>query len=196
MEHGVDISIHALTKYPSGHSDLVLGSASANAETWDLLRQTQISLGICAAPDDCYTVFRGLKTMGVRLKHHQKSAYAVAEWLRGRPEVARILHPGLPDDPGHAIWQRDFTGASGLFSFVLDQRTSEDGRRFLDALQLFGLGYSWGGYESLAVLADLSDRTIATAPPEGPVIRLQIGLEDVEDIIADLERGFAAMAAR
>lgn len=194
LDFGVDISIHALTKYPSGHADLILGSVSANQRTWQHLRDTQSALGICAAPDDCYLVYRGLKTMAVRLQQHQKNALEVARWLQGRNEVAKVLHPALPDDPGHELWKRDFKGASGLFAIVLNGVSREEARKFLDALQLFGLGYSWGGFESLAVLPNLSDRTIAKAPPEGAVIRLQIGLEDVADIIADLERGFAALA--
>ena len=194
LDYGVDISIHALTKYPSGHADLVLGSASANARTFDQLRDTHLTMGICAAPDDCYMVFRGLKTMGLRLKHHEKSAMEVARWLQGRDEVARVLHPALADDPGHELWKRDFKGSSGLFAFVLKGKTREQSRAFLDGLKLFGLGYSWGGFESLVTLPDLSHRTIATPPTDGSLIRVQIGLEDVKDIIEDLERGFAAVA--
>ncbi len=193
LDYGVDISIHALTKYPSGHSDLVLGAASANARTFDQLRDTHLGMGICAAPDDCYLVFRGLKTMGLRLKHHERSALEVARWLQGRDEVARVLHPALEDDPGHELWKRDFKGSSGLFAFVLKDKSREEARAFLDGLQLFGLGYSWGGFESLVTLPDLSHRTIATPPTDGSLIRVQIGLEDVKDIIGDLERGFAAV---
>ena len=194
LDFGVDISIHALTKYPSGHSDLVLGSASANVRTWEKLRETQMALGVCAAPDDCYMVFRGLKTMNVRLQQHQQNALEVAHWLQGRDDVARVLHPALEDDPGHELWKRDMGGSSGLFGFVLMGKTREESRAFLDALKLFGLGYSWGGFESLAVLPNLEDRTIARAPTDGTIIRLQIGLEDVSDIIADLQLGFAAVA--
>jgi len=194
LDYGVDISIHALTKYPSGHSDLVLGSVSANKRTWEKLRQAQLTMGILGSPDDCYMVFRGLKTMAIRLEHHQKSALEVARWLRKRSDVARVLHPALSDDPGHELWKRDFKGSSGLFAFVLKDRTKEQARKFLDALELFGLGYSWGGFESLAVLPDLSERALARPEENGTLIRLQIGLEDVADIIADLERGFAAVA--
>jgi cystathionine beta-lyase len=147
LDFGVDISIHALTKYPSGHSDLVLGSASANKRTWEKLRQAQLSMGILGSPDDCYMVFRGLKTMGIRLEHHQKSALEVARWLRERSDVARVLHPALSDDPGHDLWKRDFKGSSGLFAFVLKDCGKDQARKFLDALELFGLGYSWGGFE-------------------------------------------------
>ena len=193
LDFGVDISIHALTKYPSGHADLVLGSASANERTWEKLRDTQTALGICAAPDDCYMVFRGLKTMNVRLQRHQQSALEVARWLQGRDDVARVLHPALEECPGHELWKRDMGGSSGLFGFVLKGKSREESRAFLDALKLFGLGYSWGGFESLVTLPNLETRTIAKAPTDGTIIRLQIGLEDVSDIIADLELGFAAL---
>ncbi|OHV81581.1 cystathionine beta-lyase [Rhizobium sp. LCM 4573] len=199
LDFGVDISIHATTKYPSGHSDIVMGSVSANDKYWPRLQEATITLGICGAPDDSYHILRGLRSMGVRLEHHQKSALAIAEWLEGREDVARVLHPALPSFPGHAIWKRDFKGASGVFSFVLKADAPEKfkpkAHAFLDALSIFGLGYSWGGYESLAVHVNLSDRTIRKAPEEGPVIRLQIGLEDVADLRRDIEAGFAAAAA-
>lgn len=199
LDFGVDVSIHATTKYPSGHSDIVMGSVSANAKYWPQLHAANIELGICGAPDDAYQILRGLRTMGVRLEHHQKSALAIAQWLESREDVARVLHPALPSFPGHDIWKRDFKGASGVFSFVLKVENATDfktrAHAFLDTLRLFGLGYSWGGYESLAVPVNLSDRTIAKAPVEGPVIRLQIGLEDVADIKRDLEAGFATLAA-
>jgi cystathionine beta-lyase len=198
LDFGVDVSIHATTKYPSGHSDIVMGSVSANARHWRKLEEARIALGICGAPDDSYQILRGLRTMGVRLEHHQKSALDIAQWLESREDVARVLHPALPSFPGHAIWKRDFKGASGVFSFVLKaegDRAKAKAHAFLDALSFFGLGYSWGGYESLAVPVNLSDRTIRKAPPEGPVIRLQIGLEDVADLKKDLEAGFAAAAA-
>jgi len=176
-----------------------MGTVSANAETWERLKDANTQLGICGAPEDSYLILRGLRTMGMRLAHHGRSALAVAEWLEARGDVARVLHPALPSFPGHALWKRDFKGASGIFSFVLEagsaDRFKPKARAFLNALSLFGLGYSWGGYESLAVMVGLADRTICKAPPEGPVIRLQIGLENVEDILADLERGFAAAAA-
>ena len=199
LDFGVDISIHATTKYPSGHSDIVMGSVSANGKYWPQLQEATITLGICGAPDDSYHILRGLRSMGVRLEHHQKSALAIAEWLEGREDVARVLHPALPSFPGHAIWKRDFKGSTGVFSFVLKADAPEKfkakAHAFLDALTIFGLGYSWGGYESLAVHVNLSDRTIRKAPAEGPVIRLQIGLEDVADLRKDIEAGFAAAAA-
>ncbi|KQT86291.1 cystathionine beta-lyase [Aurantimonas sp. Leaf443] len=192
LDHGVDLSIHALTKYPGGHSDMMLGSVSATAETYGRLRETQMMIGVNAAPDDTYLCLRGLKTMGVRLARHEASALEVANWLESREDVLHVLHPALPSFEGHELWKRQFSGASGLFSFVLRDGDAAGAARFLDALRLFGLGFSWGGHESLAVPVDLSDRVVAKAPSGGAVIRLQIGLEDVPDLVADLERGFAA----
>jgi cystathionine beta-lyase len=189
LDHGVDISIHAATKYPAGHSDVLLGTVSANEATWPALFEAFTTLGCCAAPDDVYQVQRGLRTMGVRLDRHQASA------LETMPGVAHVLHPGVESHPGHALWKRDFSGASGIFSIVLAGGGTKAAHAFLDALRIFGLGYSWGGFESLAVHAPLTDRTIAKAPVEGPVLRLQIGLEDVADLKADIERGLAAVAA-
>lgn len=195
LDFGVDLSIHALTKYPGGHSDLMLGSVSANEATFRRLRDAQMQIGVNAAPDDAYLTLRGLKTMEVRLRAHERAALDLAQWLETRPDVARVLHPALPSFPGHDLWKSQFKGASGLFSFVLNGGGRAQSDAFLDALRIFGLGYSWGGFESLALEVDLSDRRFAKAPPEGPVIRLQIGLEDVGDLKADLERGFAAIAA-
>jgi len=199
LDFGADISIHAATKYPSGHSDILMGTVSANAKHWPVLKEANITLGICGAPDDSYQILRGLRTMGLRLEHHYKSALSIARWLEARDDVARVLHPALESFPGHALWKRDFKGASGVFSFVLPAPSPEKIKpkthAFLDALQIFGLGWSWGGYESLAVHVNLDDRRIRKGPTDGAVIRLQIGLENVEDIQADLERGFAAAAA-
>ena len=199
LDHGVDISIHAATKYPSGHSDVLMGTVSANAAHWEQLKETNITLGVCGSPDDSYQILRGLRTMGVRLDRHQESTLAIATWLEEREDVARVLHPALQSFPGHELWKRDFTGSSGIFSIVLKaespDRFKSKAHAFLDALSLFGLGYSWGGYESLAVHVGLSDRRICKAPTEGPVIRLQIGLEDVADIRRDIEAGLAAAAA-
>ena len=196
LDHGVDLSIHALTKYPGGHSDVMMGSVSANDATITRLRETQNQLGINAAPDDCFLVLRGLKTMGIRLERHQSSALALAQWLEGRPGVASVLHPALPSFADHDLWKRQCSGATGLFAFELEGG-SDVAAAFLDALTVFGLGYSWGGHESLAVPVDLRDRTIAKGPPkvaagEHTLIRLQIGLEDVADLKVDLERGFTA----
>lgn len=200
LDHGVDISIHALTKYPAGHSDVLLGSVSANARCWPQLDATNQALGNCAAPDDSYQVLRGLRTMGLRLERHGANALALARWLEGRPGVARVLHPALEGFPGHALWKRDFSGASGIFSVVLAGGGTDKAHAFLNALSIFGLGYSWGGYESLAVHVNLDDRAVAGKGYEGkgyegPVIRLQIGLEDVADLQADIEAGLAAAAA-
>jgi cystathionine beta-lyase len=195
LDHGVDVSIHAATKYPAGHSDVLLGTVSANAASWERLHQGFLTLGCCAAPDDVYQVLRGLRTMGVRLERHQESALEIARWLEKQPGVARVLHPGLESHPGHAIWKRDFSGSSGIFSVVLSGGGQKQAHAFLDALEIFGLGYSWGGYESLAVHVFLGDRVVAKGPYEGPILRLQIGLEDVEDIKADIAKGLAAAAA-
>ena len=192
LDFGVDVSIHAATKYLAGHSDILLGTVSANAACWTRLHETFLAMGCCAAPDDVYQVLRGLRTMGVRLEHHRRSALEIAQWLEAKPGVAKVLHPALESHPGHGLWRRDFNGSSGVFSIVLDGGGQKEAHAFLDALTIFGLGYSWGGYESLAVPVFLGDRTIAKGPYEGPVIRLQIGLEDVADLKADIERGLAA----
>ena len=192
LEHGVDISIHAATKYPAGHSDVLLGTVSANERAWERLHETFLTLGCCAGPDDTYQVLRGLRTMGVRLERHQRNALEIARWLETQPGVARVLHPALESCPGHEFWKRDFSGASGIFSVILDGGGQKEAHAFLDALEIFGLGYSWGGYESLAVHCNLSDRVVAKGPYPGPLLRLQIGLEDVEDLKADLTRALAA----
>ena len=199
LDFGADISIHAATKYPSGHSDVLFGTVSANAKHWEQLHEANIALGTCASPDDSYQILRGLRTMGVRLEHHQKSALELAQWLESRDDVVKVLHPALPSFEGHEIWKRDFKGASGLFGFVLRQpdaaKHKASGYAFLDALKIFGLGFSWGGYESLAVISNLAGRSVAKVPEGGPIIRLQIGLEDVDDLKRDLEAGFAAAKA-
>ena len=195
LDHGVDISIHAATKYPAGHSDVLLGTVSANDSCWTHLYESFCTLGCCAGPDDVYQVLRGLRTMGVRLEHHQRSTLAIAAWLEGQKGVARVLHPALPSHPDHDLWKRDFSGSTGIFSIVLAGGGQKQQHAFLDALRIFGLGYSWGGYESLAVPVWLGDRVVAKAPYEGPLIRLQIGLEDVDDLKADISRGLAAAAA-
>jgi cystathionine beta-lyase len=196
FEKGVDLSIQAGTKYIGGHSDVMLGTVSAAPATWPRLRETVKTMGLCVGPDDMYLGLRGLRTMGVRLARHQESGLAIAHWLTQRPEVLRVLHPALETDPGHALWRRDFTGASGLFSIVLNPVPQKAVNAFLDALTLFGLGASWGGYESLAIWFNCTEyRTATRWDPGGPTLRFHVGLEDVSDLIADLERGFAAMAA-
>lgn len=192
LDFGVDVTIHAATKYPAGHSDVLSGTISANAACWPRLRDAFDTLGCCAGPDDVYQVLRGLRTMGVRLAHHQKSALDIARWLETQPGVARVLHPGLESHPDHALFNRDFSGSSGIFSVVLDGGSTQKANAFLNALQIFGLGYSWGGYESLAVPVYLADRKIANGPYAGPIIRLQIGLEDVADLKEDIAAGLAA----
>jgi cystathionine beta-lyase len=196
LEHGVDLSIQSGTKYIGGHSDLMLGAVAANSQTWARLRDTTQTMGMCVGPDDMNLGLRGLRTMGVRLARHQSAALKVAHWLAKRPEILRVLHPGLESDPGHKIWRRDFSGASGLFSVVFKPVPQAKVNAFLNGLALFGMGASWGGYESLAIPFDCGNIRTATAwAPGGPVVRLHIGLEDVDDLIADLERGLAAFAA-
>jgi cystathionine beta-lyase len=196
LDQGVDISIQAATKYIGGHSDIMFGTISANTKAWPLIAETIRLLGVCAGPDDVFLALRGLRTLGVRLDQHQRSAFDIARWLATRPEVLRVLHPGLESDPGHAIWKRDFTGASGLFSFVLKPASQKAVDALLDTVKLFGMGYSWGGFESLIIPFDCADyRTATKWSPGGPTLRLHIGLEHVDDLKADLERGFAAFNA-
>ncbi len=195
LEKGVDLSIQAGTKYIGGHSDIMFGTVSANAQYATRLRETFNGLGLCAGPDDIFLALRGLRTMAIRLARHQDSGLAIARWLAARPEVLRVLHPALESDPGHAIWKRDFTGASGLFSVVLKPASQKAVYAFMDELTLFGMGYSWGGFESLVIRFDCGEyRTATKWAPGGPTLRFHIGLEDVGDLTADLERGFAAMA--
>src|SRR5246500_2028797 len=192
LEQGVDISIQAATKYIGGHSDIMFGTISANAKAWPLVAETIRLLGVCAGPDDVFLAIRGLRTLGVRLAQHHRSGLAMARWLSGRPEVLRVLHPGLESDPGHSIWKRDFTGASGLFSIVLKPAPQKAVDALLDTVRLFGMGYSWGGFESLIISFDCSDyRTATKWAPGGPALRLHIGLENVEDLKAALAAGFA-----
>jgi cystathionine beta-lyase len=191
---GVDISIDAGTKYLSGSSDLLLGLVTANERCWKDLRATFDNMAPCAGPEDVFLALRGLRSMRVRLLHQQQSGLAVARWLASRPEVARVLHPALESDPGHAIWKRDFTGASSLFSIVFKPMPETAMHAFINALTLFGIGASWGGFESLAIPFDCTPfRTATPWNPGGPCVRFHIGLEDVGDLTADLERGFAAM---
>ena len=189
---GVDLSILACTKYVVGHSDVMLGSVTAAPSHWAKLRQTSFDLGQVVSPDDAWLGSRGLRTMAVRLKHHEASALRIARWLETRPEVARVLHPALPSCPGHDLWRRDFKGASGLFSFVLDGGDEAARAALIDGLDLFGIGYSWGGFESLAIPVDPQRHRSATRPEfAGPLVRLQIGLEDPDDLIQDLDQALA-----
>lgn len=196
LDHGVDLVIQAGTKYIGGHSDVMLGTVSANARTLADLKKAVRVTGLCVGPDDVYLGLRGLRTLAVRLARHHESGLAVARWLQERPEVLRVLHPALPNNPGYGIWARDFTGASGLFSFVLKPAPQAAVYAFLDALELYGIGASWGGFESLAIPFDCANvRTATHWQPGGPTVRLHIGLEAVDDLIADLEQGFAVLAA-
>jgi cysteine-S-conjugate beta-lyase len=196
LDHGVDLAIQAGTKYIGGHSDVMLGTVSANGATVAGLKNTVRWSGLCEGPDDVYLGLRGLRTLAVRLERHYQSGLAVARWLEQRPEVLHILHPAMECHPGHAIWKRDFSGASGLFSIVLRPAPQKAVYAFLDTLELFGIGASWGGYESLAIPFDCTNvRTATRWQPGGPTVRFHIGLEAVEDLVADLERGFAALAS-
>jgi len=196
FDKGVDLSIQAATKYIGGHSDVMLGTVSANKATWERLSDTVHALGLCVGPDDIYLGLRGLRTLGVRLAQHYQSGLKIARWLEQRPEVARVLHPALASCLGHAIWQRDFSGASGLFSIVLKPVADTAVHAFLNELSLFGIGASWGGFESLAIPFNCASfRTATKWAPGGPTVRIHIGLEDTDDLIGDLERGFAALAA-
>jgi cysteine-S-conjugate beta-lyase len=200
FEHGVDVSIHAATKYISGHSDVMLGAVITTEEMFLPVRTMTGELGHCAGPDDIYFALRGLRTLSVRLERHQQNALAVARWLQSRPEVSRVLYPALPEDPGHQIWKRDFLGASGLFGVVLKPAPKPAVDAMIDSLDLFGIGASWGGFESLITPTQPQRiRSHARSAAEGPMLRLHIGLEDPQDLIADLDQGFhhlqRAMAA-
>ena len=196
LAHGVDLSIQAATKYIGGHSDVMLGSITTTEPLYEQVRSTVAELGFCASPDDAYLALRGLRTLGVRMERHQRNALRVASWLAERPEVQRVLYPALPGDPGHALWERDFTGASGLFGVLLQPAPKAAVDALLNGLTLFGLGVSFGGFESLAIPMDPASSRSATRWSEsGPYLRLHIGLEDPGDLIADLARGFACMRA-
>ena len=196
LDQGVDISMQAATKYIGGHSDIMFGTISAKAGAWPIIAEAIRLLGVCAGPDDVFLALRGMRTLSVRLAQHYRSGLEIARWLERRAEVIRVLHPALEGDPGHTIWKRDFTGASGLFSIVLKPKPQAAVDAMLDSLKLFGMGFSWGGFESLAVPFNCSEyRTATQWEPGGPTLRLHIGLEGVDDLKADLERGFAAFNA-
>ncbi|MEY4681301.1 MAG: cystathionine beta-lyase [Alphaproteobacteria bacterium] len=199
FRHGVHVSIQALTKYVVGHSDVLLGSITVASEAdWERVRGTSLVLGQYASPDDCWLALRGVRTMGVRMEHQMRSAIAVADWLRGRPEIREVLYPALPGARGHEIWKRDFTGACSLFGIVFRPDISrEQVFAMAEALQLFGKGASWGGYESLALPSTgFLTRTATSGDLGGQAMRLHVGLEDVEDLKADLAQGLAVMNAR
>jgi cysteine-S-conjugate beta-lyase len=192
--HGCDVSVQAATKYIVGHSDAMLGSVVCNEKCWPQFKEVFETMGLFAGPDDMYLALRGLRTLDVRLERHQRNATAIAEWLRGRDEVETVLYPALSNAPGHEMWKRDFSGASGLFSVVLKAKSQASVAAMLDGLQLFGMGYSWGGFESL-VVPFKPIRTATTWTADGPCLRFHIGLEDPKDLIADLEAGFARLNA-
>jgi cystathionine beta-lyase len=196
FQHGVDVSIQALTKYVVGHSDVLLGSITVNTpEEWERIRVGALQLGQYASPDDCWLALRGVRTMAVRLQRQMQSGLTVAKWFAGRPEVLQVLHPALPGAPGHELWKRDFTGACSLFGVAFQPDiTPEATHRMIDSLKLFGIGASWGGFESLALpTTGFINRSAGTGTFGGPVCRFHIGLEDPADLIADLEQGMTAL---
>ena len=206
FDHGVNVSIQAVTKYIAGHSDLVMGSVTCDAAHYPVFREAQRETGVCVSPDDVFLAMRGIRTLPTRMPVHWTNGLKAAEWLRARPEVAAVLHPALESDPGHKIWRRDFAGASGLFGFVLKPAYSSEAHlaAMLDHMRLFGMGFSWGGFESL--LIPTYPKAIRTATPwpradrpdipaDGQPMRIHIGLEDLDDLLDDLRDGFARMAA-
>jgi cystathionine beta-lyase len=195
FEHGADLVVQAATKYPGGHSDVLLGAVVANERCWPRLRDVSRDLGQTASPDDLFLALRGLRTLEVRLRQHEASALTLARALERHPAVRRVLHPALPSDPGHALWKRDFRGSSGLFAIELAAASRDRVAAFVDALELFALGYSWGGYESLVVPAHVAHARTVRRWSGGPLVRLQVGLEDPDDLLADLEQGLRHLGA-
>jgi cystathionine beta-lyase len=195
LTHGIDVSLHAVTKYIAGHSDVVLGAIVTNEAYFSKVRKAVIALGYSASPDDCWLALRGLRTLGVRLRAHEAGAAAVAGFLAGAPEVETVLYPALAGAPGHALWKRDFTGACGLFSFVFDRSIPErDAIDFIERLRLFSIGASWGGFESLALLMRPDRiRSLSTWKNRGPIVRLHVGLEDPADLVDDLEQSLVEL---
>lgn len=197
LRHGVDLSIHSATKYIVGHADAMLGAiACADEESWLAVKKAATRTGTCGGPDDIFLALRGLRTLSVRLQRHQENALALANWLQSRNEVTRILHPALPDFPGHTLWARDFTGSSGLFSIIIKPVEKPALAAMLNDLKMFGMGYSWGGFESLILPSNpRGGRTATRWTEEGQVLRIHAGLEDVNDLISDLDDAFARLAA-
>jgi cysteine-S-conjugate beta-lyase len=196
LSHGVDAVVHAATKYIVGHSDVMLGVISVRDEHWRQVKIAAHMLGHGAAPDDCYLALRGLRTLSVRLERHQANALRIAQWLQERPEVERVMYPALPEHPGHALWKRDFAGASGLLSVLLKPRPKAAVDALLDGMRLFGMGASWGGYESLILpVHPEATRTARPWTEAGALLRLHVGLEDPADLIADMEQGFERLGA-
>jgi cystathionine beta-lyase len=193
FSHGVDLVVQPATKYYAAHSDVLIGLVIANEATWPQLKKVTYDLGQRASPDDCFLTLRGMRTLGVRLRQHQESALHIARWLQARPEVKRVLYPALESDPGYALWKRDFTGATGLLGIELHAATQTQIAAMMDHYDYFKLGYSWGGFESLAVMAYIS-RSVKPWTG-GPLVRYNIGLEDADDLIRDLEAGFKRLGA-
>lgn len=190
LSHGVDVSVQAGTKYISAHSDVMIGTITCTEAVREQVHESSQAFGTCAGPDDIYLTLRGLRTMGVRMPRHHESGLKVAKWLQSRPEVVRVMHPGLPQDPGHEIWKRDFTGASGLFGFVVNSKDPTKAAAMIDGMKLHGLGSSWGGFESLLIPASPEkNRTATTWDPGGFTLRIHVGLEDPDDLIEDLDKG-------
>ncbi len=196
FDHGVDVAIQAATKYIVGHSDAMLGVITSTKETFEVIQQAALDFGAPPGPDDVYLAQRGLRTLRVRLDRHMETGLAIAHWLKKQNQVARVLHPGLPDDPGHARWLKDFLGASGLFGLVLKPTTKSAVAAMLDGMELFKMGYSWGGYESLIIPTNpRKQRTATNWKPQGPTLRIHAGLEDLDDLLGDLEHGLARLNA-
>jgi cystathionine beta-lyase len=197
FDHGVDVVVEAATKYIGGHADVMLGViAVSTEEQFQRIKYTANAMGNCPGPDDCYLGLRGLRTLSVRLERHQKNAITVAAWLKSRPEVDRVLYPALEDDPGYDLWKRDFSGASGLFGIILNDVSREAVAAMLDGLEFFAMGASWGGYESLIIPNEPANVRSATEwTAAGPGLRLHIGLEDPDDLIEDLDKGFDRLTA-
>jgi cystathionine beta-lyase len=196
IAHGVDVSIQGATKWIGGHSDVMMGTITTTEPLYEPVRSTVAELGFCVSSDDAYLALRGLRTLSVRLERHQRNALRVAAWLQSTPDVARVVYPALPDDPGHTIWKRDFAGATSLFGVVLEPVPKAAVDALLNSLQLFAMGASFGGFESLAIPLNPSPfRTATSWREEGPYLRLHVGLEDPDDLIEDLARGFARLRA-
>ena len=198
FEHGADVSVIAATKYIVGHSDVMMGVITTTDEQWQRVRQSASDLGANSGPDDVYLALRGLRTIGVRMRQHHENALKLARWLQERPEVVDVLHPGLPENPGHELWKRDFTGACGLFGVVLKPYPEKAFAAMLDGLKLYGMGASWGGFESLILLTDPASIRVATHDrwkDAGPTLRIHAGLEDIDDLIDDLKQGFERLNA-
>ena len=195
FDHGVDVSVQSATKYIVGHSDVMMGTITTTEDHWRRVRRSVADLAAPSGPDDVYLALRGLRTLAVRLARHQETALTLARWLRGRPEVRRVMHPGLPDDPGHEIWARDFTGSSGLFGVVLQDYSKDAIAAMLDGMTLHAMGASWGGFESLILPTAPAPIRTATVWDEGPTIRIHAGLEDPDDLLEDIERGLERLNA-